>query len=86
MYGLVDRGLIAEGAWADLVLFDPATIGPAELHTRFDLPGGGGRLYCEAEGVNSVFVNGIEVVTANEFTDARPGSILRGGVDTTTRR
>ena len=63
---------------------DPTRIGPGPLETRFDLPGGAGRLYGEAEGIEHVFVNGAEVVRGRTFTDARPGVLLRSGRDTTT--
>jgi N-acyl-D-aspartate/D-glutamate deacylase len=83
-YGLVDRGRITEGAWADLVVLDPSTIGPEPVSTRFDLPGDAGRLYGGADGVHHVFVGGTEVVAGKEFTDDRPGRALRSGRDTRT--
>ena len=58
LYGLTDRGRLAVGAHADVVVFDPATIGPGPVHTRFDLPGGAGRIYGDAEGISHVLVNG----------------------------
>jgi N-acyl-D-aspartate/D-glutamate deacylase len=82
LYGLVDRGVVADGAWADLVVFDPHTIGPLPASTRFDLPGGAGRIYGGANGVERVFVGGQEVVDHGEFTRARPGQVLRSGRDT----
>lgn len=84
LYGIKDRGRIAPGAWADLVVFDQTTIGPGPIHTRYDLPGGAGRIYGAAEGVKHVFVAGTEAVTGGEFTDARPGRVLRSGRDTET--
>jgi N-acyl-D-aspartate/D-glutamate deacylase len=84
LYGLKDRGTLAPGGWADIVVFDPAAIGPGSLTTRHDLPAGAGRIYGEAEGVARVFVAGEEVVAGGEFTDARPGTMLRSGRDTTT--
>ena len=85
LYGLRERGRVAEGWHADLVVFDPATIatGPAEVRT--DLPGGGERLYATARGIDHVIVGGQEVVTGDAFTDARPGTLLRSGRDTRTR-
>jgi N-acyl-D-aspartate/D-glutamate deacylase len=84
LYGLRDRGRLVEGAWADLVVFDPATVGPAPIHTRYDLPGGAGRIYGAAEGVEHVLVAGTEVVSGAEFTTERPGRVLRSGRDTST--
>ncbi|HEX6311816.1 MAG TPA: amidohydrolase family protein [Acidimicrobiia bacterium] len=84
LYGIRERGRIAEGWHADLVLFDEARIGPGPVHTRHDLPGGAGRLYCEAEGIEHVLVNGTEIAAGGTLTGARPGSILRSGRDTDT--
>jgi N-acyl-D-aspartate/D-glutamate deacylase len=84
LYGLTDRGRIAEGFWADVVVFDPKRIGPCDLRTRDDLPGGASRLYAEATGVEHVLVNGTEVVTSDRLTGALPGRILRSGTDTVT--
>ena len=83
-YGLRDRGRVAEGWHADLVVFDPATIasGPAEV--RHDLPGGGERLYVDAKGVDHVFVGGAVIVQSGAPTGARPGTVLRSGRDTRT--
>jgi N-acyl-D-aspartate/D-glutamate deacylase len=82
LYSLHERGVVAEGWHADLVVFDPTTIAtkPAELRT--DLPGGGERLYAAATGIEHVFVAGEEIVTGDEMTDARPGIVLRSGRDT----
>jgi N-acyl-D-aspartate/D-glutamate deacylase len=84
LYGLVGRGRVAEGWWGDLVVFDPATVGPGPLHTRRDLPGGATRLYAGSEGVAHVLVNGTPVVAEGRLTGAVPGRVLRSGTDTTT--
>jgi len=84
VYGLVDRGRITVGAHADLVLFDPDTIGPGFPEWRDDLPGGAGRLTGAATGIAAVFVNGVEIVRAGALTGDRPGRVLRSGVDTFT--
>lgn len=84
LFGLRDRGVIAEGAHADLVLFDPETVDSEMLTLVEDLPGGTGRLYAGSVGVRSVFVAGVEIVHDGAVTGDRPGTVLRSGVDTRT--
>jgi N-acyl-D-aspartate/D-glutamate deacylase len=68
--GLVDRGLLREGYWADITIFDPATV--AERAT-YDDP------HQYAAGISTVIVNGVVVIDAGEHTGALPGQILRRG-------
>ena len=84
LYGLVDRGRIEVGFHADVAIFDPATVGPGPVYTKFDLPGGAGRVYGEAVGIAHVIVNGVRCVEGGELLAARPGALLRSGRDTTT--
>jgi N-acyl-D-aspartate/D-glutamate deacylase len=84
LFGLRDRGRVAAGMHADLVVFDPTTIGSAEIHERADLPGGTARLFAESTGVVRVFVGGEAIVRDGKATDARPGRIIRSGKDTQT--
>jgi N-acyl-D-aspartate/D-glutamate deacylase len=84
LYGLTGRGVLREGNAADVVVFDPTSIGPGEVFTKFDLPAGAGRVYGEANGIGHVLVNGVPCVEAGELLDARPGTLLRSGRDTTT--
>ena len=83
-YGLTGRGRVAEGWCADLVILDPATIGPGTVAPRQDLPGGGWRLYSEATGVTATIVNGVEIVRDGKVTGDTPGTALRSGRDTET--
>ncbi|MGH9091866.1 MAG: N-acyl-D-amino-acid deacylase family protein, partial [Acidimicrobiales bacterium] len=84
LYGLRDRGRLAEGWWADVVVLDPEEIGHGPERTRDDLPGGASRLYAEGTGVEHVLVNGTEVVRHNALAGERPGAVLRSGRDTET--
>ncbi|MEU1805090.1 D-aminoacylase [Streptomyces sp. NPDC019937] len=82
LFGLRERGRIAEGYHADLVLFDPDRIdaGPARL--VHDLPGDSPRLDSRAAGMVSVRVGGVETIRDDEITGAIPGRVLRSGRDT----
>jgi len=84
LYGITGRGVLATGNAADIVVFDPTSIGPGEVYTKFDLPGGAGRVYGEANGIAHVLVNGVPCVEAGDMLDARPGTLLRSGRDTST--
>jgi N-acyl-D-amino-acid deacylase len=65
IFGLPGRGLLREGHAADLLLFDPATVGRGVSRRVFDLPGGAPRLHTDAIGVHGVWVNGEQVADAN---------------------
>jgi dihydroorotase/N-acyl-D-amino-acid deacylase len=66
---LTDRGILKAGMWADVVIFDPATV--RDLAT-FDNPN---QL---SEGMEYVLVNGVAVIDGGEMTGALPGKVLRG--------
>jgi N-acyl-D-aspartate/D-glutamate deacylase len=85
-FGMVDRGTIREGYHADLVVFDPATVAGRPMSRRHDLPGDSEayRIYAEADGIDHVIVNGVEIVRQGEHTGALPGKLLRSGRDTRT--
>ncbi len=67
--GLDHRGFIQEGMFADVVVFDPATIAD---RATFDKP------HQYAVGVKHVFVNGVQVLKDGEHTGAKPGRALWG--------
>jgi N-acyl-D-aspartate/D-glutamate deacylase len=67
--GLRERGLVKEGMFADLVLFDPATVGDV---ATFEAP------HQLSRGVRDVWVNGVAVWRDGRHTGAKPGRALRG--------
>ncbi|MEI7622324.1 MAG: amidohydrolase family protein [Actinomycetes bacterium] len=83
-YGVRDRGRVAEGWFADLVILDPDTVGPGVVQPRQDLPANGWRLYSEATGIDATIVNGVEIVRDGKVTGDTPGTTLRSGRDTET--
>ena len=78
-YRIPNRGLIAPGYKADLVLFDPANVGVSALRRVKDLPGGGARMVRDPVGMHGVWVNGIQVYDGARYTalDRGPGEVLR---------
>jgi N-acyl-D-amino-acid deacylase len=78
-YRIPDRGRLVAGAGADLLLFDPATVGRGPKRRVNDLPTGATRLDTPAVGVHGVWVNGVRTVDERGvITDCgRPGRLLR---------
>jgi N-acyl-D-aspartate/D-glutamate deacylase len=78
LYGIPDRGRIAVGACADLLLFDPATVGISPPRRVNDLPGGGARTLRDPIGVHGVFVNGVRVFDGKDYVrlGKGPGRVL----------
>jgi dihydroorotase/N-acyl-D-amino-acid deacylase len=64
-----DRGVLKPGLWADIVVFDPATVGD---RATFEQP------HQLSVGIRDVFVNGVAVVKDGKHTGAKPGRIVRG--------
>ncbi|MFO1016466.1 MAG: D-aminoacylase [Hyphomonadaceae bacterium] len=64
-----ERGRLQAGYYADIVIFDPATIAD---HSTFEQP------HQYSTGVRDVFVNGVQVLRNGEHTNARPGQVVRG--------
>jgi N-acyl-D-amino-acid deacylase len=66
---LTDRGVLKEGMWADVVVFDPETVRDV---ATFENPN---RL---SEGMRFVLINGVPVIEEGKMTNALPGKVLRG--------
>jgi N-acyl-D-amino-acid deacylase len=77
-YRIPDRGRIAAGAWADLLLFDPAKVGVSALERRKDLPAGGARMIRSPVGVHGVWVNGTQIHDGRDYLPMTtgPGQVL----------
>jgi N-acyl-D-aspartate/D-glutamate deacylase len=71
LFGIRERGALTPGYAADLMLFDPRTVGRGVKRRVFDLPGGHPRLTTPAVGVRGVWVNGVRDLST------RPGRVLR---------
>jgi N-acyl-D-aspartate/D-glutamate deacylase len=84
LYGLRDRGRVAPGYHADLVVFDPSRVAPGPERTVDDLPAGAARLYADAVGIEQVLVGGVTIALDGRLTGATPGTLLRSGRDTET--
>ncbi len=83
VFGIGDRGRLKEGWPADILVFDPATVGAGPLRRVWDFPGGANRLVSEASGIDAVIVNG--TILRRNGSDAvavdgkLPGKLLRNG-------
>jgi N-acyl-D-amino-acid deacylase len=79
IYGIQQRGRIEPGCWADMLLFDPATVDRGAKRRQFDLPTGAARLITDQVGVHGVWINGQRIADENGIRDksARPGRLLR---------
>jgi len=82
LFGLRDRGIIAENTAADLFIFDPETVDSEPARMVEDLPGNSPRLLAAATGVRRVMVNGVTIVNDGLPTGTLPGALLRSGRDT----
>ena len=78
VYGIIDRGRLTVGAFADMILFDPDTITVTRTERHRDMPAGGERLLRRAPGLLGTWVNGVKVFDGTNYVaHARgPGHVL----------
>ena len=77
-FGIRDRGSIREGMAADLLLFDPNSVGRGARTRANDLPAGATRVVTQSRGVHGVWVNGVRVADAQGVLHRElPGKLLR---------
>lgn len=82
IFGFADRGVVREGAIADLCVFDPTTVAPGPLRRVRDFPADCERLTADQpEGMRHLLVNGVPVVRdgalVSDALDTRPGQLVR---------
>ena len=77
VFGIIDRGQLTPGAWADMILFDPEAIQITKMERHFDLPAGGERLLRQAPGLLGTWVNGVQVFDGQDYLQVEaPGQVL----------
>lgn len=82
LFQLVDRGELREGAWADIVVFDPETVAPGPIRRVADFPAGSERLTADQpDGVRHVLVNGTPIRRSGQQVESHsgPGRIVDVG-------
>ena len=80
LFGITQRGRIAEGLAADFAIFDLTTVGSDKTgEMRYDLPGGGRRLVVPSRGIEYTVVNGDILYAHGKDSGARTGTVLRSG-------
>ena len=78
LYRIPDRGRIAPGAFADMILLDPEKVGVSKTKRVKDMPASASRLVREPVGLDGVWVNGVEVFDGRDYVGAQsgPGRVL----------
>jgi len=77
-FRIPERGFVREGYYADLVAFDPGTIGAGDIERVYDQPGGADRLISRSAGVEYMWVNGVAARAGGEdVPGAAAGRLLR---------
>jgi N-acyl-D-aspartate/D-glutamate deacylase len=77
-FRIAGRGLVREGFFADLVVFDPATVGTTPVERVYDQPGGADRLLVRSTGIERMWVNGVATrAGGEEIAGVAPGRLVR---------
>ena len=77
-FRIADRGLVRAGFYADLVAFDPSTVGTTPVERAHDQPGGADRLLVRSTGIEHMWVNGVATRRGGEeLAGVSPGRLLR---------
>jgi N-acyl-D-aspartate/D-glutamate deacylase len=79
-WGLKDRGLLRQGWFADICVFDPDTIAPDMPELAHDLPTGAHRILQKAVGIKETVVNGEVLMRGTQHSGQLPGRLLRGAM------
>ena len=79
--GLKGRGFVAEGAPADVIVYDPDTVDSLPAERLWDYPAGEWRLVQKAKGYDRIIVNGVTTFVDGKCTNETPGRLLRHGSD-----
>jgi N-acyl-D-amino-acid deacylase len=79
-WGFKDRGLLRPGMKADILVFDPNTVGPLMPEVVNDFPAGAPRLVQKAQGFKATVVNGRSLYLDGNHTGELPGQLLRGSL------
>jgi N-acyl-D-aspartate/D-glutamate deacylase len=77
VHGIADRGVLREGAWADVLVIDPDRLKAHRARLARDFPGDTERYVVEAEGYRHTIVNGQVLLEDGKHTGALPGHVLR---------
>ena len=79
IYRIDQRGRLVPGQYADMILFDPDTVGVSQSYRVSDLPGGGNRLNIDGHGIKGVWINGERVLKdMNLVNNSKlPGKVIR---------
>jgi len=78
LLGFAGRGRLAPGAIADVVVFDPRSVGSRPLERVYDFPAGADRLVARSTGIEHVFVGGVAIRQGGmDVESARPGAVVK---------